>query len=487
MPVLDPVFSPVGVAQHHGYAVFDTLYGMDENFKIQPQMAQGHEVSADGLTWTIKLREGLLFHDGEPVRGRDVVASINRWSKGDAFGQTLFSIVQELSAPSDDTIVFRLKRPFPMLPNALGKPTPMLPIMPERLALTEPSKQVAEVIGSGPFRFVKNEWVSGSRVVYERFDRYKPRSEAGSFTAGRKEALVDRVEWSIIPDSATAASAIMAGEVDVWHNAQPDFIQALETSGTVRVEVGKISPTTILRFNQLQPPFNDPKIRQAVLPAINQADVMIGMRGADPSRWVTGVGFFHPMSPMANSAGMDPLKGPPDLEKARKLLAASSYDGRPIVILDPVDQAHLHGASLVIGKMLERIGFKVDMQTMDWGTLVQRRTNKGPVQQGGWNIFVTGLNEMMAFDPVANIAIRGNGEKAYVGWPTSQKLEDLRDKWIYAPDDDARKAVAREMQATAFEELPYIPLGSPGGFVAISKKVRGFPSEFPRFYNVSVS
>lgn len=487
LAILDPVFSSVGVTQHHGYAVFDTLYGTDANFQIQPQMAAGHDVSADGLTWTIKLREGLRFHDGEPVRGKDVVASVARWSKNDAFGQTLFAVVDELSAPSDDTVVFRLKRAFPMLPNALGKPTSMVPIMPERLAAAEASVQVTEVVGSGPFRFLKDEWVSGSRVVYERFDGYVPRTEPGSFTAGRKEALVDRVEWSIIPDSATAASAVMAGEVDVWHNVQPDFIQTLEAAGSLRVEAGSISPTTFMRFNQLLAPFSDAAVRRALLPAINQQDVMIGMRGTDPSRWSTGIGFFHPLSPMANDAGMEALNSPRDIEKARRELAASSYDGSPVVILDPVDQAHLHGASLVIGKMLETIGFKVDLQAMDWGTLVQRRINKGPTSEGGWNIYVSGLNDMTAFDPIANFALRGNGKDAYIGWPTSPRLEDLRDKWVYAPDEAARKAVAREIQTVAFEDLPYIPLGSPNGYVAISNRVSEFPREFPRFYNVSVS
>lgn len=487
LAILDPVFTTAGITVHHGYAVFDTLYGTDETFAVRPQMVEGHDTSADGLTWTLTLRDGLRFHDGSPVLGRDVVASINRWGARDAFGQTLLSVTEKLSAPTDKTIVFRLTRPFPMLPNALGKASPNMPaIMPERLALTNPATQVTEMIGSGPFRFIAKEWVSGSRVVYEKFADYVPRREPASFTAGGKVAHVDRVEWLIIPDAATAGAAMMAGEADVWHNAQPDFIPMLESTGKLRVEAGILPPTTMLRFNQLQPPFDNPAVRRALLPAINQAEIMTAMRGTDPSRWQTGIGFFHPSSPMVTKAGMEALTGPRDIKAAKAALVAAGYDGRPVVVMDPLDQEHLHSATLVVAKTLEQIGFKVDLQTMDWGTLVQRRSNKGPMSEGGWNMFITGLNDMTAFDPSTNIALRGNGKEAYAGWPTSERIEGLRQKWLYASDMAEQKAIAEAIQLVAFEELPYIPLGAPNGFVAMSKRVKNFPREFPRFYNVDL-
>ena len=177
--------------------VFDTLYGTDDDLVPQPQMAEGHTIGDDGKRWTIKLRDGLFFHDGAPVLASDCVASLNRWMKRDSFGQTVAQFTDALEAPDDRTLVFRLKRPFPPLIKALAKtqPSPAM-IMPARIAATDPFKQITEIVGSGPFRFVADEYVPGSRAVFAKFDKYKPRDEAASSVAGGKVVHVDRVEWA---------------------------------------------------------------------------------------------------------------------------------------------------------------------------------------------------------------------------------------------------------------------------------------------------
>ena len=230
LTVLDPVWTTAYVTRNHGFAVFDTLYGLDGRFRAQPQMVAGAVRSAEGTEWRLGLRPGLKFHDGTPVLARDCVASIKRWGVRDAFGQALLAATDELSAPDDATILFRLKRPFPLLPDALGKSaTSMCPIMPERLALTDPYTAITEMVGSGPFRFVADERVVGARVVYERFARYVPRPGGGAadWTAGPKTALVDRVEWHVIPDPGIAAAALQAGEADWWEQPLPDLYPVL--------------------------------------------------------------------------------------------------------------------------------------------------------------------------------------------------------------------------------------------------------------------
>ena len=219
LTVLDPIWTTSLVTRNHGYLVFDTLYGQtgpEHGYQATPQMAAGHAVEDDGKTWTLTLRDGLVFHDGEPVLARDCVASIRRWGARDAMGQALMRRTDQLSAPNDRTIRFRLDRPFPLLPNALGKASANLcVIMPERLAGTDPFKQVTEMVGSGPFRFKADERVSGARVVYERFTGYKPREDGPvEWTSGPKVAHFDRIEWHTIPDPATAAAALMRGEID---------------------------------------------------------------------------------------------------------------------------------------------------------------------------------------------------------------------------------------------------------------------------------
>ena len=221
--VLDPIVTFNRPTRNYAYLVFDTLYGIDTNWQAQPQMVEGHEVEEDGLTWLLKLRSGLRFHDNEPVLARDVIASIHRFAPRIPFVTALMAATDELSARDDRTVRFRLKRPFPHLPMALAGPGGTMPaIMPERLASTSSFQPVGEVIGSGPFRFLKDEHVSGARAAFARFEQYRPReSGAPGFTSGPKVAHFDRVEWLTL-DPVSAQAALSTGEVDWWELASRD-------------------------------------------------------------------------------------------------------------------------------------------------------------------------------------------------------------------------------------------------------------------------
>ncbi|MBV8240156.1 MAG: ABC transporter substrate-binding protein, partial [Hyphomicrobiales bacterium] len=205
----DPIWGTQYVVRNASAMVWDTLYGMDEKLEPQRQMVEAEEVSSDGLTWTFRLRPGLKFHDGEPVLARDVVASLQRWSARDQMGLLIRSIQQDLTAVDDRTVKWVLKKPFPKMLLALGKVSTQIAfIMPERVAKTDPFKQITEYIGSGPMRFMKNEWVPGAKAAFEKFSDYAPRSEPGSWLAGGKRMLAERVEWVVMPDPATAAAAL---------------------------------------------------------------------------------------------------------------------------------------------------------------------------------------------------------------------------------------------------------------------------------------
>jgi len=281
LAVLDPVWTTAYPTRNHAYLVFDTLYGQagpEAGFRATPQMVAGHSVEDDGRTWTLTLRDGLLFHDGQRVLARDCVASIRRWGVRDTFGQTLLQRTDELSAPDDRTIVFRLKRPFPLLPDALGKVGGnMCAIMPERLAATDPFKQVTEMVGSGPYRFTANERVQGSRFVYDRFQGYKPRENGvPEWTSGSKVAHFDRIEWHVIPDSATAATALQSGEIDWWEFTTGDLLPMLQRGGKISTRI--LDPTgfcAVLRPNHLFPPFDNPTVRRVLMGAIDQTEFMM--------------------------------------------------------------------------------------------------------------------------------------------------------------------------------------------------------------------
>ena len=461
LAVLDPIWTTAYVTRNHGMLVFDMLYGYDAQFRVQPQMAEGHTVEDDGRTWNITLRPGLLWHDGTPVLARDCTASIARWGKRDSYGMSLMDVTDELSAPDDRTVRFRLKRPFPLLPDALGKPgSAMCAMMPERLAKTDPFTQVTEMVGSGPFRFMADERVSGSRVAYQRFEQYQPRPEPSSFTAGGKRVFFDRVEWTVVPDPGTSAAALQNRETDWWENPAADLVGMLSNTPGLTVEVKDTTGNMgCMRLNELQPPFDNPRIRRALLRGVSQDDYTVASGGDDPKMRRVPAGIFCPGTPMATDAGLDVFAGQRDYDAVRREIEAAGYKGEKVVLMAPTDFPILKAQADVGQEMLAKCGFNVDYQAADWGSVIQRRGKKDPSSQGGWSVFHTFWAGLDQFNPANHTYLRATGETGAPGWPRSEKLESLRDQWLAAPDEAAQKSLARTIQLQALQDVPYVPLG----------------------------
>ena len=457
----DPIWTTTTVARNHGYMIYDTLFGMDSALNLQPQMCSGFELSDDKLTWTFRLRDGLRFHDGEPVRGADCVASIARWAKRDGFGQRMAAQLDGMAAPDDRSFTIKLRSPFPLMLLALGKPASNVCfIMPERVARTDAFTQIGDFTGSGPFRFLRGEWAPGSLAAYARFEGYKPRQEPPSFTAGGKVVNFDRVEWNIIPDSATAAAAMQTGEEDWWQTPQVDLLAQLRrTRGVKIVPMTRFGSVDVLRFNQLFPPFDKVEMRQALLHVVSQKDYMQAAFGDDTSLYNTDVGVFTPGFPAATDIGMEALTGPRDFGLAKRLVAESGYNGEKVVILAPTDYPFLEAFCQVTRDLLGKLGVAVDYVATDWGTVVQRRASKSPPNQGGWNLFCTGWEGLNVNDPAGHYPIIGSGQNAWFGWPTSPRIEQLRTDWFTAPDPAAQKRATEAIQTAVWEEVPYVPLG----------------------------
>ena len=484
--VIDPIWTTATVTRNHGYLVFDTLYGQAADYAIQPQMVAGHTIEDDGKRWRLTLRDGLRFHDGEPVRAADCIASIRRFAARDAFGKALMDATDAMSAASDTVIEFRLKTPFPLLPNALGKTGTSMPcMMPERLAKTDQNVQVTEMVGSGPFRFKADERVPGALVVYERNRDYVPRPDGSpTFTAGPKIVHYDRVEWRVIPDPATAANAIVNGEVDWWQASTPDLLPVLRAKAGMKLEV--LDPggaLGCLRFNELFPPFDNAAIRRALLGAIDQDEVMQAVAGDDRSLWKDHVGLFSPDTPMATTEGTDVLVGKRDFARVRDELKKAGYKGEKVVLLDPTDYPNTHPMVLVCADAFQKAGVNVDVAASDWGTVVQRRASRKPPDQGGWNVFFTYLNGTNNFDPASHLGLRGNGDQAWFGWPRAPELEALRSQWFAAPDLAAQKQVCAAMQRAFFQDPTYIPLGAYYDTTAY-RGIKGVRTGFVQFYGV---
>lgn len=485
LPVLDPIANTAAQVRNHAFLVFDTLYGLDGTYAPQPQMLAGHSVEAGGLTWTLTLRDGLRFHDGTPVLARDAVASIRRWASVDGFGAALMAATMALEAPDDRTIRVRLRRPFPLLPDALGKMSPNIcAIMPERLAALPATRPVVEIVGSGPFRLVESERVPGARIVYERFADYVPAEGPPGLTSGGKHVSVDRVEWLVMPEPAIAAAALQSGEVDWVEAPPPDLLPQLRRDA--KLVVATNDPTgvmPILRFNHLLPPFDNAAIRRAVLSAVDQSEFMAAFSD-DAANVRTGTGIFCPGTPMATAAGIDRTIGTATIADARRAIEAAGYKGERVVVLEPTDHPVNSVMAQVGADLFQRLGLHVDGQAMDAGTMFQRRANREGLDRGGWSCFPSAVAGIDVLNPAVSFLARGNGPDAWYGWPTDPVLEALRLAWFDAPGRAAQAGVAEQIQRQVLAEVPYLPLGQILQPTAYRRDLTGILPGFAKFWSV---
>jgi peptide/nickel transport system substrate-binding protein len=469
---LDPIWTTTYLTRNHGYLVWDTLFAMDAQNRPQPQMVGEYGTSGDGKEWTFRLRDGLLWHDGTPVTATDCVASIRRWGARDGMGRALLRVTESLEAPDARTIRLRLTRPVGFVLEALGKIDSNVPfMMPERLARTDPNTAVTDPVGSGPFRFMRDQWVPGARVIYERFAEYVPRAEPPSQAAGGKVVKVDRVESLYTPDAATAANGLAAGELDLLESPAPDLVPRMAKMRNVTVVPNDpLGYVLFLAMNHLHPPFDNVEARRALMGVIQQPDFMVATVGQDQPWRECGAPFGCAPSepPQFDSLGWPRLTD----QQARDAFRAAGYDGRPIVVMDPADNAVLHPGALLAAEALRRIGANVDLVAMDWSGLIQRRSSRNSPAQGGWNVFVTNATITGVQNPLLNVFV-GNCEGAWFGWPCDTRVPQLNDAWTYETDPARRQEILKELERVHVANATNIPLGQYRSVVAHRANLRG--------------
>lgn len=455
---IDPFWTTQTIVGIHANMVYDTLFASDDKLNPQPQMVDTWTVSPDRKVYTFKLRDGLKFHDGSPVTSKDVVASMQRWGKRDGAGKQLMGYTASLTAKDDKTFVWTLSEPFGLLIDILSKLGTSLPvIMREKEALVDPFAQITEVVGSGPFMFKRDEWVPGSKAVYVKFKDYVPRKEPASGHAGGKVVKVDRVEFLWMSDPQTAQSALVNGEIDYLEAPAIDFLPMLKSTPGVTLAAHPAMGTMgFIQLNHLHPPFNNVKARRAMYYILNNADY-VNTISPDKSLQTLCFSYFGCGVAMETDAGSEPYKGPKDYAMAEKLFKEAGYKGEPITILHATDHPYINPANLVMIQQLRKAKFlNLDVQAMDWGSVVARRAKKDVPAQGGWNIFISGTTVLTSSSPVTHTAIGMGCEKAWFGWPCDKTFEDLRKQWAFAPDLATRKKLAVELSKRAYDQVPYI-------------------------------
>ncbi|MCC7045477.1 MAG: ABC transporter substrate-binding protein [Alphaproteobacteria bacterium] len=457
LSILDPIVTSANITSWHGYMIYDTLFALDANFKAQPQMVGSYEVSGDGLSYSFKLRPGLKWHDGNPVTAADCVQSLKRWGAKDDEGRLAMSLTESLEPTGSDSFAWKLKEKYGNLLDNLAKLGSVTPfMMPEAVAKTDPNTQIKEAIGSGPYKFAREEWVPGSKVVYVKNKDYVPRSEPASMLAGAKIAKVDRVEWLYMPDPLTAAAALNSGEVDFIESPRIEQLPMLKGNPDVVVKVrDQLGVMILARPNHLQPPFNNKKVRQAFLAAVDQVSYMTAIIG-DKDYWKACDSLLYCGTSSYSNAGAMQV-GKPNLEKAKQLLAESGYKGEKVVILQPTDHPTSVAAEMT-AQTLRKIGMTVELKAMAWSQLLSTRSNKNPTGEGGWSVFHTRW-EGSQINPMIFSAIGGGCDKAWFGWSCSSEIERLRVAWTRETDPVKQKAILNDLHAVLVDEVPIVNVG----------------------------
>lgn len=483
--ILDPIMTTAHITRDHGYMIYDTLLATDKDNNIRPQMLSKWTVSDDGKTYTFTLRSGLKWHDGQPVTAADCLASLQRWAKYDKMGQMLYANLDSAKEIDENTFSMTFKDASDLVLQALAKPSGVAPfMMPKRVIEVAGDGAIKENIGSGPYRMVMNQFKPGVQVVYEKNPDYVARDEPVSGLAGGKHVYVDKVKWVSTPDSMTAVNALSNGEVDYLEQIPYDLIPLVQNNKSVVIKV--LDPQgyqTIMRMNHLQPPFNNPKIRLAAMYAVDQEQVLRAMIG-NPKYYQTCPAVFGCGLPYESQAGAEiSVKG--NITKAKELLKEAGYDGTPIVVLQPTDAPSVNTQPVVIAQALKNAGFKVDLQAMDWQTLVSRRALQTEPSKGGWNIFATNNAMAEASDPLRAFAVAANGKSAWFGWPSNTEIENLRLQFSKEPDLTKRKALADQIQKLVIEDGVVLPMGQYFVPAAYSSKLEGVvEAPIPVFWNI---
>jgi peptide/nickel transport system substrate-binding protein len=478
--ILDPHVITATITRTFGLHVFDMLFAMNEKGEIKPQMVEGYDSSPDKLIWTFGLRDGLKWHDGNAVTAEDCVASLKRWSMRDPLGKMLMADTASLEAADHKTIKLVLKQPFPLLLEILGKPNAPLPVMmPARLAATPADQRIGDPIGSGPFRFVKDQWRPGSAMVLERNAAYVARKEAPDFLAGGKNVKIDQLVLRVMPDSSTGANALMAGEIDYMQYLPFDMLPLLEKDKKVRLMgLGGIHQFQgNFRLNHAFPPFDNPAVRKVMWKLVDQDATLTAIGVPEAYRSKSCPSFWMCGTPLSTDAGAGAAKF--DLAAAKAELKASGYNGEPVIILE-VAGSISQTASRVVVQNMRDAGFTVEQQPRDWPTVLARRAKKD-----GWSMFPVYSNGTDMYSPLTHFYVAATCND-FPGWSCDDRIPDLLKAFARAATLDERRKIAAEIQAISYELVPSLMWGQftiPAGYRTDLKGL--IQSSYPMFWEVA--
>ncbi len=474
-PALDAHWTTASLVETLVNHIYEGLYSLDDNYRPIPMLAEGFPtVSKDQLAYTIKLRRGVKFHNGKEMTSEDVVPSLNRWGQQSPYGKALYAQVAEVRALDRYTVEIKLKEKSGIVLISLAVPNAFAAIYPKEVAEKfKPAEKATEWIGTGPFKLA--EWKPDQYIRMVRFDDYKGRNERPNGYGGGKPVYVDEVRWIPVPEVATRVAQTETGEVDIADDLNPDAYDRLKANANVVPIVVKPYYWLVAVLNKKEGLMTNPKLRQAWQAAIDIEPIMKNVAGGKPE-------FYR----MDNSLAPAEIKewhvrvpGLPwnerNKEKAKKLLQEAGYKGEPIRFMTTQEYKWMYDFAIVSKQQLEDVGFNIDLQVVDWATLVKRRNNSKE-----YDVFTTGMGNF--YDPTHHIYLGPH----WPGWTSDPEIVKIQEDMARETDPKKRYALWEQQHKLFYEKVPVIRYGDLFGLRAIRKTVKGFndKTERIRVWNV---
>ena len=446
------------------YPVYETLFTYDAEYNAVPELVDTHTVSEDGLTHTMTIRQGITFHNGEPLTAADVHASVSRWAEISGVGQNLFEAVDEFVEVDEMTVEFRLNRPYGTILIALAHNTQACTIHPKSImeaAGTTPFTDDSMVVGTGPYRFVDRQ--ADAYIRLERFDGYVSREEPTNGYAGAKHAWGDQIEYIPVPDVAARVAGLQAGDYHYAMQIPNDQYELLSSTPGIVAEIKDFTIFECFFLNWRSPLMGQQLIREAFRDALDHEAILTAAHGGgdftrlDPGWMMQQTAFY-------STAGEE-YYNVNDPEGARAKLEEAGYDGTPVRFMTTQEYPSFYAASVIAQQQLEAAGFVIDLQVIDWATLLERRG-----QEGEWDVFCTSHGFVPDPSQITLVGQMGT----YPGWYDSEASLALAEDLLAEADFEARYAIWEELQTNIYTEIPSVKVGDAAEAAYYSEQIGGW-------------
>ncbi|MER3398346.1 MAG: peptide ABC transporter substrate-binding protein [Chloroflexota bacterium] len=458
-PTLDYHFTTASITHVICWNIYETLLALDQNYAPKPMLADSYEVSPDGLTYIFYLRRDVRFHDDTEMTAKDVVASLKRWGELSPTGRSLFTRVKNLDAKDKYTVVFQLAGRFGSLPAYLAYWGQAAVIMPERVVTKAGKEKVSEFIGTGPYKFV--EWKPDVHIKLTRFEGYKPRSEPPDGVAGARIPIIKDVYFLPQPDTSARVTGLLAGDYDFAMNLSADQYATLRNRPDVKTHLLKPYYYPVLVFNQKEPPCDNLTFRQAVAAIF---DCRAIMEPLGPQEFWRLDPSFMPFGRWWTDAGKE-FYNQNNREKAKRLLQEAGYNGEPLIYMSTRQYDFIDKPSQVASQQMRAAGLNVQLEVLDWATLVARRS-----KTSGWHFFTTGWT--MPNDPSAYPFLSCAGQ--WPGFYCNPKTDELLEKFQDEVTFEGQYRVWQQIQAQFWSDCQIIKWGDYYGLYAMRRNVEGW-------------